>query len=398
MSVPESQVEQWREDTPGCRHVAHLNNAGAALQPRPVLDAVLGHLTLEQEIGGYEAAERVGPANADVPALLARLVNAGDPSQIAVTENATRAWDMAVYSVPFVPGDVVVAGVAEYASNYLAYLQLAQRHGVRIEVCRDDDTGQMDLEHLERLLRDNPVRLVSVVHVPTNGGLVNPAVEAGRLAKTHGALYVLDACQSVGQLPLDVEALQCDFLSATSRKYLRGPRGIGFLYARTATTRTFEPPFIDLHAATWLSPTTYQWQPDARRFENWESNIASRLGLGEAARYATSVGLQVISERVQMLAGHLRASLSEIPGVTVRDKGRVRCGIVTFTHQDVPPLVIRDALRARGVNTNVSARTSTRLDLDARELEAVNRASVHYYNTEDEIDQMVQGLRETVQD
>ena len=397
VSVTPERVRQWREDTPGCAHVTHFNNAGAALQPAPVLETVIGHLRLEQEVGGYEAAERAAAAIADVPAQLARLVQAEDASEIAITENATRAWDMAVYSIPFAPGDVIVTGLAEFASNYLAYLQLSRRMGVRVEVCRDDDAGQLDLEHLESLLASNPVRVVSITHVPTNGGLVNPALEVGHLARAHGALYVLDACQSIGQLDLDVQALGCDFLSATSRKYLRGPRGIGFLYARASSTGTFEPPFIDVHAATWLGQSEYEWQPGAKRFENWESNIASRLGLREAARYAMNIGLPVITARVQSLADRLRDSLAAIPGITVRDKGKVRCGIVTFTHGTVPPMAIRDALRAAGINTNVTPRTSTRLDLDARGLDALNRASVHYYNTDDEIDQLVHCVRSTVE-
>ena len=396
VGVTPEQVRQWREDTPGCAHVAHFNNAGAALQPAPVIDTVIGHLRLEQQLGGYEAAERAAAPSADVPALLARLVRAEDASEIAIIENATRAWDMAVYSIPFAPGEVIVTGVAEYASNYLAFLQLSQRLGVQVQVCRDDDAGQLDLEHLESLLASNPVRVVSITHVPTNGGLVNPALEVGRMARANGALFVLDACQSIGQLDLDVQALGCDFLSATSRKFLRGPRGIGFLYARGSSTGTFEPPFIDVHAATWLGQTDFEWQPGAKRFENWESNVASRLGLGEAVRYAMDIGLPVITARVQSLADHLRGSLAAIPGITVQDKGKVRCGIVTFTHAAVPPSAIREALQAEGINTSISPRTSTRLDLDARGLDALNRASVHYYNTDEEVDRLAHVVRRTV--
>jgi len=377
-------VERARRETPGCAERIHLNNAGAALQPACVLETVLGHLELEAQLGGYEAEDAAADALARVYDAAATLVGARR-EEIAVVENATRAWDMAFYSIPFRPGDRILTSEAEYASNYIAYLQVARRTGAVVEPVASDGTGALSVEALRATI-DERVRLISLTHVPTNGGLVNPAEEVGAVAREAGCLYLLDACQSVGQLPVDVAAIGCDFLSATSRKFLRGPRGCGFLFVRAERLEELEPPFLDLHAAEWTAPGRYEVRHDARRFENWESNVAAKLGLGTAIEYALGWGLEAIRERVFALADGLRERLAAIPGVTVRDLGRVRCGIVSFTVEGVDAADVLSTLRERGINVSVAVRPHTLLDMSARGLERMVRASVHYYNTEDELD------------
>jgi selenocysteine lyase/cysteine desulfurase len=370
-----------RRDTPGAAEVLHFNNAGAALMPTPVLEAQVRHLQQEAAIGGYEAADAAVERREAVYDSIARLIN-GERQEIALVENATVAWDLAFYAVPFRPGDRILTARAEYASNYIAFLQVARRTGAVIDVVPSDDSGTLDVAALETMI-DERVRLIAITHVPTNGGLVNPAAEVGRIARRHGILYLLDACQSVGQMPIDVAAIGCDMLSATGRKYLRGPRGCGFLYVRRAVLERLEPPFLDLQAATWVAPDRYELRPDARRFENWENNIAAQLGLGAAVDYALGWGLAAIEARVVALAESLRERLRAIRGVTVTDIGRQRCGIVTFTVADREAADIVAALHRRKMNTVTSSPRSTLLDATARRLPTVVRASVHYYNSED---------------
>jgi selenocysteine lyase/cysteine desulfurase len=376
-----------RADTPGVAHVAHFDNAGSALPPRPVTDAVIGHLDLESRVGGYEAEARARRRIAFTYDAVAALVN-GHRDEVALVENATVAWRTAFYGLRFGPGDRILTSVAEYASNYIAYLQTAARTGATVEVVPDDPDGQLDVAALERMI-DGRVRLIAVTHVPTNGGLVNPAAAIGRVARAAGVPFLLDACQSVGQIPVDVAAIGCDMLSATGRKYLRGPRGTGFLWIGRSFWDRVEPPMLDLHAATWVAQDRYELRGDARRYENWEADVAARIGLGVAVDYALALGIEEIALRVAALAERLRAHLAEIPGVTVRDRGRVRCGIVTFTVDGRPAEAVKDALHRAAINVTVSGRSSTLIDMSARGLDAVVRASVHYYNDETEIDRLV---------
>ena len=376
-------IERARRDTPAASQVLHFNNAGAALMPAPVLQAQLRHLQLEAETGGYEAAAAADDRIEAIYDSIARLLNA-DRAEIALVENATVAWDMAFYSVGFAAGDRILTAEAEYSSNYIAFLQVARRSGAVVEVVPSDEAGELDVEALERMI-DRRVKLIAITHVPTNSGLVNPAAAIGCIARAHGILYLLDACQSVGQMPIDVAAIGCDMLSGTGRKYLRGPRGTGFLYVRRAVLDQLEPPFLDLQAATWVEPDRYEMRLDARRFENWERNVAGQLGLGAAVDYALGWGLADIAGRIEPLAAELRRRLAEIPGVSVRDRGRRRCGIVTFTVEGKPARDIVAALRQRRINCHSSGPSSTLLDARARRLPDLVRASVHYYNTEEEV-------------
>jgi len=385
-------VERVRADTPGCRDVVHLNNAGASLPPRIVVDTVIEHLELEARIGGYAAGDAVAERSAAVYGSVAALLGA-DPDEIALVENATRAWDMVFYALAsrFEPGDRILTSRSEYASNVIAFLQASRHTGALVEVVPDDEHGQLSVEALRDTL-DDRARLVAISWIPTQGGLVNPAAEVGAVARDAGVPYLLDACQAAGQLPIDVDALGCDFLSATGRKYLRAPRGTGLLYVRREWIEQLEPPFLDVHAARWVRDDAIEIRGDARRFETWEHSVANRLGLGAAVDYALAIGVEAIAERVTMLGSKLRERLHEVPGLALHDLGLEQCGIVTFTIEHEDPFTLAARLRTEGVNISVSTIDFARYDLGARHLDAVARASVHYYNTEEELERFVTTL------
>ena len=357
-------VQKVRADTPGCAQVVHLNNAGASLPPQPVLDAAIGYLNEEAVAGGYETAEA---RHEDLEAIYqsAAALLGADPGEIAVTDSATRAWDIAFASLQLGEGDRILTTTSEYGANYIAYLQLAQRSGVVIDVVPDSATGEIDVTALADML-DERVRLISINHIPTNGGLVNPAAAVGRVANAAGIPYLLDACQSVGQLPVDVEEIGCDYLSVTGRKFLRGPRGTGLLYVRREILEDLEPAVLDLWGATWVAPDRYEVRQDARRFELWEMNLAAKLGLRTAIDYSLALGLGTIWERVQSLGAGLRQRLRAIDGVTVHDVGAVQGAIVTFNVDGHNPDEVKAALRRAGINVSTVTPASARLDMEGR--------------------------------
>jgi len=385
-------IDRVRADTPGVENWVHFNNAGSALPPNVVVETTVDHLRREAAIGGYEASDEAHERLDKVYESLAVLIG-GRADQVAVIENATRAWDMAVYGYPFVAGDRVVTGRSEYSSNVIAFLQLRDQVGIEIVLIDDDESGQIDLGALEAEL-ERGAAMVAMTHIPTSGGLVNPAAEVGALCAAHDVFYVLDACQSVGQVPVDVNEIGCDVLSSTGRKYLRGPRGTGFLWTNDRALARIVPPFLDLHAATWTSVDTYTVRADAKRFENWETYYAGKLGLGAAADYLLDLGVSDSTARIGDLGTALRARISEIPGVATHDKGVRPGGIVTFTVDGVDAETIASSLREAHINTSTSGAGASHIDLGARGLTAVVRASVHYYNTEQEIEQFAAALEQ----
>lgn len=384
------QIEKLRKDTPGCQHVLHFNNAGAALSPQPVINAVKEHIDLESTIGGYEAAAFAQDKSEKIYYSAAKLINC-NRDEIAFLDNATHAWDMAFYSLKFNKGDRILTAVAEYASNYLAFLHKAKHTGVEIEVIGNDGYGQLDVKDLKNKI-DDRVKLIAITHIPTQGGLINPAVEVGQIANNANIPYILDTTQSVGQMPIDVKKIGCDFLCATGRKYLRGPRGTGFLFAKKEMIKDCDPPIIDLHSAQWIADNEYKLSSNAERFESWEQNIAAKIGLGVAIDYALKIGINNIWERIKALAEDLRQRLKKIPVVELQDLGENKCGIITFTCKNKSPAEIQKYLAAKKINVSISLQEYARLDMEQRNLPALVRSSVHYYNTEAEIERFCEAL------
>lgn len=391
-----AQLLRWRADTPACVRLIHLNNAGAALMPTVVRDAVLRHLELEAEIGGYEAADAAASELADTYAALAQLVGA-EPNNIAIVDSATTAFSQALSTIDFEPGDRIVTTRADYVSNQLMYLSLARRRGV--EVVRADDLpeGGVDPASVEALMRQRRPRLVAVTWIPTYSGLVQDAEAIGAICEREGVPYLVDACQAVGQMPIDVARLRCDYLAATARKFLRGPRGIGFLVAADrALARDIYPLYVDMRGARWTAPEEFEVTPGARRFETWEIPTALVRGMGAAVRYALDVGVPTAQARAWALAAYARERLANVPGIRVADRGSTLSAIVTVQLAEHTPEDVKLALRRRGINTSVSTRDNAVIEGTTHAAAPVLRISPHYYNTTDEIDRAVGALADAL--
>ncbi len=387
-------VDTLRADTPGTQYVTHFNSAGASLMPQPVVDAITSHLALEAQLGGYEAAELRKDAIREFYTATADLLNTR-PENIAGAANATDAYARALSAIPFQRGDVILTTNNDYVSNQLAFLSLQQRYSVRVVRAEDEAGDGVSVDDMAAKIRDLRPRLVAVTHVPTNSGLVQPVAAIGGLCRHYDVLYLVDACQSVGQLPVDVTQIQCDFLSATCRKFLRGPRGMGFLYVSDRVLRAgYAPLFVDLHGASWESADSFRLEATAARFEDWEFSYALVLGAAKAHRYALTVGLEAIAQRNATLCATLRPKLSALPGVRLLDEGAHLSSIITLISDRKSAAELKAGLLAEQINTSLSVYGGAIIDYGRKGMTtAALRISPHYFNTDEEIDRLVATLR-----
>jgi selenocysteine lyase/cysteine desulfurase len=388
---------RWRSDTPGCERLVHLNNAGAALMPLTVRLAVTDHLALESELGGYEAAEARADAVRGAYDALGRLLGTSGRN-LAMQQNSTVAFAQAFAAFDLARGDRILTSRADYASNQIMYLALSRRHGVEIVRAPDRPEGGIDPDAVREIVAKRRPTLVALTWIPTNSGLVQPAEEIGGICRDAGVPYIVDACQAVGQLPVDVARLHCDYLAAATRKFLRGPRGLGFLYVSDrALAAGAYPITVDMHGADWVEAEDFSLHPDARRFEGWEISHALVLGAGAAARYALEVGTTTAHERSRALAAYVRERLAALDGVRVLDRGPELCAIATAELGGRPAGAVKLALRARGINTSSPLREDAVIDMDEKKAASAIRISPHYYNTADEIDTAVAALAEVLE-
>lgn len=391
-------------------HFIHFNAAGDSPMPLCVLQKVKNALQCEHELGGYAAAEEVFERDfARVYELVGELINCS-PNNVALVDSATTAWTRAFYSIAFQPGDVILTCPCEYASNYVAILQQAKKTGAVVLVIPSSADGTVSVEGLVEMLEEHrgKVRAVSVTWIPTNGGVVNDAQAIGSAITSHGcgAVYLLDACQAVGQVSVDVQLLQCHVLSATGRKYLRGPRGTGFLYVSPSGLKLLpDPATLDLWSAPFSehrdsddAACMYSVATSARRYEQWEKNVAGLLGMGEAVHHLLhTVGTGTFAQ-ISQRACELREELKKNENVVLWDLGsseskQTRCGIVTFSVTGVEADSVKRGLRNSGIFVSISCPTSTPLDAARRSLPRLVRASVHYFNTVGEIVTFCDALR-----
>ncbi len=387
-------LARWRAETPEVARLNHLNNAGAALAPLPVRRAVAEYLDREAAMGGYEAAESSVEQLHGTVETVAALIGARGRN-IALTQNATTAFAQAMATFDFRPGDRIVTSRADYASNQIMYLALAQRLGVEVVRVPDAPQGGIDPGALEQEAARRRPALVAVTWVPTNSGLVQPVEAVGEVCRRLDIPYLVDACQAVGQLVVDVDRVGCDYLAAAARKFLRGPRGIGLLYAADRVIEAGAYPItVDMHGATWTDPDRFTLTPDARRFESWEISPALVAGVGAAAAYALEVGVPTAAARASALGAYARERLAEIDGVRVLDRGPSLCAIATAAVAGRDAGSLKLALRARGINTSAADREDAVIDMDEKGARSALRLSPHYYNTPEEIDAAVGALAE----
>ncbi len=388
--LTEQEIKQLRAETKGTAKKIHFNNAGASMPPDVVVDTVVNYLQEEAVEGGYETESKYKDQLENTYALIAKLINA-DKGEIAVVENASTAWGLAFNGIDFKEGDEIITSEMEYITNLIGFINVQKTYGVETKVIPNDEQGNFSLSALEAAISPK-TKLIAVTHIPSTAGGMIPIVEIGKIARKHHVLYLLDACQSAGQVPIDVQEIGCDMLSVTGRKYLRAPRGTGFLYVRKEVQGKLKLLFMDGFSTPSVSMDGYQVRNDARRFELYEKNRALTLGLGKAVEYALTIGVDRIWQRVQVLANSMRRLLAAIDGVTVHDFGAEQCGIVTYSLRGMESGAVKGKLAEKQINVSVGLAKSTLIYMNKNHLASVVRASVHYYNTEEEIEAMCREL------
>ncbi len=398
MSFTKIQIAQLRAETPGCDHVMHLNNAGAGLMPKPVIEAITSYIQLEGEIGGYEAAALKDQELDDFYQQLGKLFHA-NANHFAFVNHATDAYAKALSSIPFEKGDYILTTINDYSSNQLAFLSMQQRLGIKVLRAPDLEMGGVDVQAMGDMIQRYRPRLVAVTHVPTNSGLIQPVAEIGAICQREGILYLVDGCQSVGQLPINMQDIQCDFFTASFRKFFRGPRGAGFLYVSDNVLKSgLAPLFPDLRSANWLEADHFVPKSTAQRFEYWEQAYALVMGSAACVAYTYETGIDDIYERTKSLAAYTRSRLKQIPNCTILDHGKELCGITTFHLPADDPFPLQQYLKTHKVNTAVGYRENALIDFDRKGVSWALRISPHYYNTKKEIDSCIELLMEWIED
>lgn len=421
--------------------VIHFNHAGASPSPSSVIERVVEHMYLEQRIGGYTAAVAVEQEMDQVHENIAKLIHAL-PSEIALVESATVAWTRLFYSMVEhhertttvssgrSQSKVILVSENAYGAQIVAMVKWTEEHGgwkiLAIPSALQDDgssTGMVDLVILETMLRGEyetsegildptTIALVCVTHIPTNSGVANPVEQVGRLLYQHArhAFYLLDACQSVGQRDVNVKEIRCHGLCATGRKYLRAPRGTGFLFVDEVTASVLRPSHVDHECALITKvPSTYpasiavtldyKFQDHAKRFSFYESSASTKLGFGEAVRYALedAGGMASIAERIQENATYLQSRLITIPNVTLYYPGTTSGLVVFQTNRNaalVKDLLFTPDQDGNQFDVSVVPSTSTPLDSARTNVPNLVRASVSYVTTAEEIDLFCKRLQE----
>lgn len=392
--ITPAQVEELRAQTPGCDSVVHFNHAGASLPSRGMLDTIIAHLEDEARLGPMEAALRATDRLDAVRHETAALLNAR-PHEIAFGPSGSALWGAAFAALPpFVPGDRILVGRQEWGGNLATMKATAARTDATIETMPVREDGGVDAERLAELI-DHRVRLISLTWLPANGGLINDAAAVGRLARAAGIPYFIDAGQAVGQIPADVTTLHCDVLKAAGRKHLRGPRGTALLYASERLLPSLQPVTLDVLSAPLVEGEP-RIRPDARRFETSEHAVALRLGLGSAIAEARQIGIEAIRTRISGLAARLRQALATLPDVSVLDLGGEKSGIVSFALAGRSAAAVQKQLADRGIHIGANGVAYTPLDMTARGLTEIARASLSYLSTEAEIDRLCEALGEII--
>ncbi|MFZ6779849.1 aminotransferase class V-fold PLP-dependent enzyme [Undibacterium sp. Ji83W] len=389
--ISAEQLAQLRAQTPGIDRGTHLNHAGASLLPQAALQAIHAHLDLEAQVGPMEAALLVADRLQALREDAATLINA-NCDEIALMNSGSSAFGNVFAAMPRLrQGDRILVGRQEWGGNLANYQRAAQLAGARVETIPCHADGSVDANALTQMI-DKHVRLISLTWLPANSGLINDAAAVGEVAAAAGVSYIIDAGQALGQVPVDVKALQCDVLKSAGRKHLRGPRGTALLYVRKSFLDKLEPAWVDVSSAP-IAEDEVHLRNDARRFETSEAAVALQLGLAKSVKLALNMGVANLGAVSAALAKACRERLASIPAISLHDLGEgEQSGIVSFNLRGHDAMALKNTLAQQRIYIGANGVPYTPLDMQARGLHSIARASFSYLNTEDDVEILARAL------
>ena len=379
----------------GAQPLAYLDNAATTQKPRPVLDTLsryYGHENANIHRGVYGLSQRATDAYEGARVKIARFLNAAEPAEIIYTRNATEGINLVAQTFGrqrVGDGDEVVISAMEHHSNIVPWQMLCEQTGARLRVAPISDRGELMLDELASLLGPR-TKFLSIVHMSNSLGTINPVRRVVELAHAHGVPVLLDGAQAAYHMPVDVQALGCDFYVVTGHK-LYGPTGIGALYGRRALLEAM-PPYQgggDMISSVTFERTTYNEVP--HKFEAGTPHIAGAIGLGAAIDFISGVGFDAIGAYERQLLAYATAALETVPGLRLIGTAPEKASTLSF---------VLDGVRAHDIGTivdteGVAIRTGhhcTQPVMDRFGVPATARASLAMYNTTTEIDQLVDAL------
>lgn len=386
-------IDLIRSQTKGLDGKLFFNSAGSSLMQDQVVELMQDYLEQERMEGGYNTASKNEKSIRNSYTQVAKLLCTNERN-IAFTTSAGDSYSQALYSIPFVENDVIITTNNDYVSNQLAFISLQKKYNIQIVRVNDLPSAGMDVQDCIKKIQDLNPKLVAITHIPTSSGLVQDIYGISEACKTSNAYYLIDACQTLGQMKIEVTDLHCDFLTATGRKFMRGPRGSGFLYVSDRVlSEGLAPLFLDQGGANWTEEFGFQLLDSAHRFERWEKNYGAIIGLGKATELINEIGISNIESRNLELQTVLRNELANLPNIHCTDVGNKLCNIITFTSADGTIDKIEALFALHNVSYSVSGNNSALIDFKKRNLTQVIRLSPHYFNTEVEIKSLIELLK-----
>lgn len=381
-------INQIRQNTPGCLDKIFINSAGSSLMSKEVVQISKDYMDMEADIGGYDVMANHYEDFNLFYLEASKLINA-NPRNMAFAISATDAYSKVLYSFKWTEKDVILTTKDDYVSNIISFIHINRRFGSQIKFVDCLDSGDLDYEDLARKLEQYKPTIFALTHIPTSAGTIHDAEKAGEICANFDTYYLLDACQSIGQLDVDVRKIKCDFLTVTGRKFLKAPRGTGFLYVANHILDTDMGPLcIDLAGSTWDSETSFKFGSEAKRFEFWEKNYSNFLGLTQAIREINEIGIEKIAAYNKMLSGYFRNELEQVDGLKIYDHGSLKGNIITWKIPGLKQSEISKLFHERRVIFSFSSNTSALYDLNKKGEEWLVRFSPHFFNTTEEADQV----------